>query len=186
MVSITINKWCTDCSPNESPKIKNLEANFLGNNAAFSIEKARLCNKFFFVENCTGAGTGIGAGNRNQNFSKVGTGTAINHYGSTTTACGILPLKLPALFIQCIFSRFWIHLLCLFISDCWNAEHSGVRSRSQVIFFYRNHILVILLPEGAGNWWSCIWICAILFLPVWTQCFTFCIHDFRLSGGLYR
>ncbi len=42
-----------------------------------------------FVQKCalnksgSGTGTGTGARNWNQNFSNVGTGAAVNHYGST-------------------------------------------------------------------------------------------------------
>jgi hypothetical protein len=59
------------------------ENNFLENNAASDIEKARFCAKFLLLVNWINI---VWIRNRNQNFSKVGTetGTATNHYSSTT------------------------------------------------------------------------------------------------------
>ncbi len=36
----------------QKSKNQNLEDNFLGNNADFSIEKARFCTIFLFLKNC--------------------------------------------------------------------------------------------------------------------------------------
>ncbi len=64
---------------NKKVKNQNLEANFLGNNAAASnIEKAGFCTIFLKLPSIVRI--------RNCKFSEVGTGTAVNHYGSTTLA----------------------------------------------------------------------------------------------------
>jgi hypothetical protein len=70
----------TDCSPYESPKIKNLETNLVGNNAAFR-----------------------------------GTGTAINHCGSTTLLLAYHRLSHRS----CLFTAFFlilefIYYVCIF------------------------------------------------------------------------
>jgi hypothetical protein len=60
-----------------------MEDKFLENNAASDIEKARFYAKFVLLVNWINT---VWIRNRNQNFSKVGTGTgtATNHYSSTT------------------------------------------------------------------------------------------------------
>ncbi len=61
----------------------------MGNNAASDIEKARLCTNFILLKNCAKYYLEPEPEPRpesetetNRNFSKVGTGTATNHYGS--------------------------------------------------------------------------------------------------------
>jgi hypothetical protein len=60
-----------------------MRTNFLGNNADSDIEKARFCTNFLLLDNYAKYFWNR-IRNQNQNLSKVGTGTATNHYGSTT------------------------------------------------------------------------------------------------------
>jgi hypothetical protein len=70
----------------------------LGNDATASIERARFCTLFCVVKLCFISLDPELERNRNRNrkrnrhhnLSKVGTGTAINHYGSTRLVLRIL------------------------------------------------------------------------------------------------
>ncbi len=106
---------------------KKFEANFLGNKAAFSIEKASFCTNFLLLKKCalksldpvlepeaeSGPETESGpktepgrkrSRNRNQNFSEVGTrtGTAINNNGSTTPMAEVHKILLILFVLSCL------------------------------------------------------------------------------------
>jgi hypothetical protein len=62
----------------EKSQKSNERPNFLGNNAASVIEKARFCTNFLLLENCAKYCLDP------EPEPKIGTGTTSNHCGSTT------------------------------------------------------------------------------------------------------